>query len=1027
MRVTWDDRLDLDLTAAATCADLVTYLASVGEGPAQAWCGATRLDADHRAGVPPLVHGASLRPSAGAPDPNLSDPHLAVVCGPDAGAMVPLTRTGISIGRDPSCDLALADDAVSSRHARAGQDTAAWVRDEGSRNGTALMRADGTRRRARRVLPRAGDRLLLGTTVLELRPLPDGGDSPKSGLPRLSGSQLGAMGAGAMTGIMLAVMTGRWYFALLALAYPVMTGAPVIAQRLRGGAGLHAQDSGAPPDDPCPRAQAPGSPPRATLVGPIAVVGETTRALATARGLVLAQRVRPHDDSWTEPWMRWLPPGSQQQSVMVVPAGDAAPSWATTVVHALADRTEVRSGTSTHVAARCWVREDTADALARLLAAQRAADTLPRDVAWADLQTTGGASASRPATAGGPGGRVIATPIGLSAHGPVTMDLDVHGPHLVVAGTTGAGKSALLETLVLGLAHTYSPADLAIALIDFKGGSGLRHCTGLPHVVGCLTDLDPHLAERALTAIGAELELRKRLVSDAGHGSLREWEESGGAPPRLLVVADEYQEIAQHHRAFLPHLARLAAQGRSLGLHLILATQRPAGAVTPEIRANVTTTIALRVASPAESQDLLGTAAAATIPVDRPGRAILAHGTNHQSIQIARPTATATPPVRPAGQTSQSAPAELAEAAAARWSGVAVPARLWREPLPDRLPLPRAAGSSLALTIGLADWPAARRQHLVSWNPTHGPIAVIGPRGSGRTSLLRTLASQASTAGLLPVWLPADAREAARTLALVADREDVLLLIDDAADALAALVDCDQGAPADVLARRLARGLPAGLALATHDPARLAASAGTRIVLTGADAADDSLWNVPRALAGRPAVPGRGRLGARGEWCEVQLCVTEAPEISAVSLVAPLPSGTDVRLRCTQDPRLLAVGGDGARDIYLDTGAVTVVGAPSGERDAIVAHVEGLLGAARRADLTVRDDLLGFPGAPRPAGTIVAVRPTVRSVRDACGSVHIGVVDRVPRAGRVVIVTDAGVHAAQLPVTEHGESGLPRP
>ncbi|WP_062213080.1 FtsK/SpoIIIE domain-containing protein [Demequina oxidasica] len=1012
MRVTWDNRVDLDLSAAATCADIAAYITMTDSpgphghgvaaradatGTVAVWCGSVRLDPDHRAGVPPLVHGASLQRGPGAPEVRLTDPHLAVTCGPDAGRMVPLTRDGLSIGRGESCDLTLADNAVSTEHAHAGFGNSPWVRDAGSRNGTMLRRGDGTRKRSRRLKPRPGEHLLVGGSVVEVRPRP-GPDAVKTGhRPHASASQLSAIGAGALTGIMLAVMTGRWYFALLALGYPLIVGIPMLAQRLRRGEDDEGDVTG--PADPCPTLE----PSAAPMAGPVAVVGPVPLAAATARGLVLAQRLRPHGDEWAELWMRWLPRATREQSVMVMAEGASAPSWAATVVEIHGDETHVRTGTATRVARRCEISQHTADAVARLIAGTRAAESLPDDVAWADLPVD---QPTRP-------GRTLSTPIGVGAAGAVSLDLDLQGPHFLVAGTTGSGKSALLETLVLGLAHRHSPADLTVALIDFKGGAGLRHCMDLPHVVGSLTDLDSHLAERALVALSAELDHRKRQVSQAGYGSLAEWEQAGGAPPRLLVVADEYQEIAQHHRDFLPHLARLAAQGRSLGLHLVLATQRPAGAVTPEIRANVSTTVALRVASTGESQDLLGTADAASLPADRPGRAIVAHGSDHVRVQVAQPTLHATAPVRPAGEVVAAAPADLARATAERWQGVDLPARLWRDPLPTSValpPPPENVGSPM-LTLGLADWPAERRQDLVGWQPSTGPIAFIGPRGAGRSAALELLRTQAPLAGLTAVPLPADAREAARTVALAHDRADVLLLVDDAGSALAMLAEVDLGTPAELLMRRMARGLPTAIALATHDPARLASSAGSRVVLSGADAADDALWNVPRTLAGRPALAGRGRLGTQGQWCEVQLCLPRDSGAPPVRLVERLPNAAAVARSCEADPRLLAVGGDDARPILVPDGPLTVVGPPSGERDAVVAHVERLVAT----EVTVRDDLISFPGFTKPTGMIVLVQPTPRAVRDACGTAHIGLADPTPQPGRVVIVSDDGVDAAQIP------------
>lgn len=1026
--MTWDGRVDLDLSAVATCADIVDYLALHDRPAGDIWCGSVRLDPDHRVGVPPLIHGAALTPTPTRPDVCLTDPHLAVVCGPDAGRMVPLTATPVSIGRNQECDLPVMDDGVSHRHASAGFDGATWVRDLGSRNGTQLIRHDGSRSRRRRLRPKPGDRVLIGSSVLELRPVPPPGDGDRSFTPP-STSQLSGIAAGAMTGIVLAVVTGRWYFALLALAYPLTMGVPMLIRRVRRRGVWEASTT--PPGDPCPHERAAVSQiptPRsevatdaaATLTGPIAVVGPTARAAATARGLLLAQGLRPHDDGWDEPWMRWLPRAAPDQTVLVIPEDTAPPSWARTVVEATAQGCDVRAGTATRSTGMCQVGIHTADTLARRITGTRGAQAMPRDVAWADLD--------QPPPSTGPG-RTFCTGIGADQTGSVTLDLDAHGPHLLVAGTTGSGKSALLETLILGLAYEHSPADLAIALIDFKGGAGLRHCMRLPHVVGCLTDLDRHLAERALVALGAELEHRKRAVAGAGHSSFAEWEAAGDAPPRLLVVADEYQEIAQHHRDFMPHLARLAAQGRSLGLHLVLATQRPAGAVTPEIRANVTTTVALRVASVSESQDLLGSGDAARLPIDAPGRAIIAHGTHHREVQVARPSVAVTPPVRPAGQEVCAQPAELAAAAAARWHDREKPPPLWCEPLPRAIARP-ATGA--ALVLGLADWPSQRRQEFVNWEPGTGPLAVVGPRGSGRTEALRLIAAQAEGAGLVPVWLPRDPREAARTVALAEGRDDLLLLIDDAGGALTLLAERDHGIPADLLTRRLAQGAPTALALASHDSTRLAAAAGTRIVLTGPDASDDARWNVPRALAGRPPLAGRGRLSIRGEWCEAQLCQAPCRDDSSHSgdggsgagqpLVTPLPTGDQVRALCSDDPLLLGIGGDDARHLYAEPGGFTVVGALSSERTLICAHIERVMSAATPHSginvtgiVEVREDLLSFPGAPRATGTIVIVRATDRAVRDACGTTSVGMVDALAGPGRVVIVSEDQVYAAQLP------------
>jgi len=221
-----------------------------------------------------------------------------------------------------------------------------------------------------------------------------------------------------------------------------------------------------------------------------------------------------------------------------------------------------------------------------------------------------------------------AVPLGRDAGGrPVTFDLVADGPHLLVAGTTGAGKSELLQSLVLGLAARRSPRDVALALVDFKGGASFGACGRLPHVVGQVTDLDPGLAGRALAGLRAELRRREHVLARHGAADLAALPPGlPDAPPRLVVVVDEFRALADDLPDFLPGLLRVAAQGRSLGVHLVLATQRPAGAVSADVRANVSARLALRVVDAADSLDVVETPAAARIVPGTPGRAVLRRG-----------------------------------------------------------------------------------------------------------------------------------------------------------------------------------------------------------------------------------------------------------------------------------------------------------------------------------------------------------------------------------------------------------------
>jgi S-DNA-T family DNA segregation ATPase FtsK/SpoIIIE len=220
------------------------------------------------------------------------------------------------------------------------------------------------------------------------------------------------------------------------------------------------------------------------------------------------------------------------------------------------------------------------------------------------------------------------TVLGVTGGGPLSFDLVADGPHLLVAGTTGSGKSEFLRTVVLGLALDQPPDHLTLLLIDYKGGSGLGHLAALPHCVGSLSDLSAESTGRAFVSLRAELRHRELLCAEYGARDLAHLRllAPSSCPPRLVVVIDEFRMLCDDVPSALPDLLKIASLGRSLGVHLVLATQRAQGAVSPDLRANITSAVVLRVQTVMESQDLLGSVLAAEIPVDRPGRAFLRRG-----------------------------------------------------------------------------------------------------------------------------------------------------------------------------------------------------------------------------------------------------------------------------------------------------------------------------------------------------------------------------------------------------------------
>ncbi|MFI6596318.1 FtsK/SpoIIIE domain-containing protein [Nonomuraea sp. NPDC050536] len=228
--------------------------------------------------------------------------------------------------------------------------------------------------------------------------------------------------------------------------------------------------------------------------------------------------------------------------------------------------------------------------------------------------------------------------IGVGPDGPFAVDLSLDGPHGLIAGTTGAGKSELLQTLISALAVANRPDQLTFVLIDYKGGAAFKECVRLPHTVGMVSDLDGHLTQRALESLAAEIRRRERLLLAAGAKDIEDFLASGREPlPRLVLIIDEFAALVSELPDFVSGLVDIARRGRSLGIHLILATQRPAGVVTADIQANTSLRIALRVTEPAESTDVIDLPDAARISKSTPGRCYVKSGVGAAAaVQTAR-------------------------------------------------------------------------------------------------------------------------------------------------------------------------------------------------------------------------------------------------------------------------------------------------------------------------------------------------------------------------------------------------------
>ena len=320
------------------------------------------------------------------------------------------------------------------------------------------------------------------------------------------------------------------------------------------------------------------------------------------------------------------------------------------------------------------------------------------------------------------------SPIGVAADGVIEIDLVADGPHGLLAGTTGAGKSELLRNLVVGLATRSSPDHITFVLVDYKGGSTFDACADLPHTVGLVTDLDDRLATRALRSLEAELRRRERLLRDSGASDLAGYRalDDSGALPRLVVVVDEFASLAVAQPGFIGALLGIAQRGRSLGVHLLLATQRPHGVISDDIRANTNLRIALRVQDRADATDVIGDPSASTLPRSVPGRAIMRLGVDELiTFQTARSTATDLDLlVRAVGE-------------ATRLNDIAPPYRPWLPPLDD------IVGSEMTDldAIGVVDDPDHQRRRPLTWTCGDGHLLLAGMTGTGTTTALLTIAT----------------------------------------------------------------------------------------------------------------------------------------------------------------------------------------------------------------------------------------------------------------------------------------------
>lgn len=375
------------------------------------------------------------------------------------------------------------------------------------------------------------------------------------------------------------------------------------------------------------------------------------------------------------------------------------------------------------------------------------------------------------------------------------------GPHGLIAGTTGSGKSELLLTLLSGLALSNHPHQVNFVLVDYKGGTAMSVLADLPHTVGVVTDLDGKQTRRALVALSSELSRREEVLARHQVADVDKYHELGIPEPfpYLFIVIDEFAELKERFKhdlgEILNEFVSIAQKGRALGVHLILAMQRPEGVVNESIRANMRFRICLRVERAEDSRNVLGRPDAYLLPSQPPGRAYFQVGNDEafdlfqvarvagfyqedgavveegsvliqevapdgRRIQLYEIEAASPETPEPKGRMQTEAQILVEKATqAAEELGIERLKSPWPPPLPKELPLkklfeisdlPTFNGISwpderlqgAGVPIGLLDEPALQRQTplLIDFQED-GNVLVIGSPGSGRTTTLMSLVS----------------------------------------------------------------------------------------------------------------------------------------------------------------------------------------------------------------------------------------------------------------------------------------------
>lgn len=373
----------------------------------------------------------------------------------------------------------------------------------------------------------------------------------------------------------------------------------------------------------------------------------------------------------------------------------------------------------------------------------------------------------------------MAAPLGVKS-GDEIVYLDLHekyhGPHGLVAGTTGSGKSEILQSYILSMATLFHPYEVGFIIIDFKGGGMANQFRKLPHLNGAITNIDGKAINRSLSSIKAELRKRQQLFAQHNVNHINDYirlfkqGEATQPLPHLILIVDEFAELKSEQPEFMKELISAARIGRSLGVHLILATQKPSGVVNEQIWSNSKFKLCLKVQNQSDSNEVIKSPLAAEIR--EPGRAYLQVG-NNEIFQLFQSAYSGAPvPNGALGETKEFRISKVALSGKRQViyeqkapenkgamsqldaivdyveeycnkSGIERLPDICLPPLEENIPYTAAEykveNSDVCVPIGMYDAPDRQYQGVMDVNFTQGHIFIVGSSQMGKTNLLQTM------------------------------------------------------------------------------------------------------------------------------------------------------------------------------------------------------------------------------------------------------------------------------------------------